>query len=230
MAFNRDRWSRVSDAMNTGQITIDGTLYNGPAMFTYASDSDSAATIAAADYFADVVYSLAVGDYIWADGSDTNQILQVSAVDRDAGTVSTGEVGVATETRVVTVSSAELLALATTPKELVPAPGAGKFIQFVSAQFVLNYNSAAYTEAGDNLGIKYTNASGVQVSNTIEMTGFIDQTADTLTNAVSASDVIVAASGAVNQALVLDNLGSNFAAGDSPVDVIVNYKVLLSGL
>lgn len=230
MAFNRDRFSRVSDAMNTGKVTVDTTPYNGPAMFTYASDDDTAAQIAAADYFADAVYSLAVGDYIWADGSDTNQILQVSAVDRVAGTISTGEVGVATETRVVTVTSAELLALATTPKELVPAPGAGKFLMFVGAQFVLDYNSVAYTESGDNLGIKYTNASGVQVSNTIETTGFIDQTADTITNAIAASDVIVAASGAVNQALVLDNLGSNFASGDSPVYVIINYKVLASGL
>ena len=134
------------------------------------------------------------------------------------------------KTTTVTVSTAELLALATTPKELVAAPGADKFIQFLGAQLVLDYNSVQYTESGDNLGIKYTDASGVQVSADIEMTGFIDQAADTITNAIPAADAIVAASGAVNQALVLDNLGSNFAAGNSPVDVIVSYKVLTAGL
>lgn len=134
------------------------------------------------------------------------------------------------QTVTVTVSSAELLALATTPKELVAAPGADKFIQFLGAQLILDYNSAGYTESGDNMGIKYNNASGVQVSETIESTGFIDQTADTITNAIPKKDAIVAASGAVNQALVLDNLGSNFAAGDSPMDVVVSYKVLTAGL
>ena len=85
-------------------------------------------------------------------------------------------------------------------------------------------------EIGDNFGIKYTDASGVQVSSTVESTGFIDQTADTMTNAIPAQDAIVAASGCVNQALVLDNLGSNFAAGNSEMFVQVRYRVVTAGL
>jgi hypothetical protein len=134
------------------------------------------------------------------------------------------------QTVTVTVSTAELLALATTPKELVAAPGADKFIQFLGAELVLDYATTQYTESGDNMGVKYENAAGVQVSEDIECTGFIDQAADTITNALPKKDAIVAASGAVNKALVLDNLGSNFAAGDSPVDVIVSYKVLTANL
>jgi hypothetical protein len=134
------------------------------------------------------------------------------------------------QTASVTIATGDVLTLATTPVELVAAPGAGQYIEFLSAQLILDYNSIAYTEAGDNLGIKYTNASGVQVSSTIECTGFIDQSADTITNAVPAQDVIVAASAADNAALVLDNLGSNFAAGNSPLIVKVSYRVITSGL
>jgi hypothetical protein len=150
-------------------------------------------------------------------------------VDQEVQTV-TDQVDSVTQLASVTLSSAEVLALATTPITLVAAPGAGNYIEFLGASLILDYESAGYTESGDNLGIKYTDASGVQVSNTIECTGFIDQTADTITNAIPVLDTIVAATGAVNQPLVLDNLGSNFAAGDSPLIVKVAYRVIASGL
>lgn len=134
------------------------------------------------------------------------------------------------QTASVTIATGDVLTLATTPVELVAAPGADKYIEFLGASFILNYNSIPYTEAGDNLGIKYTDASGVQVSETIECTGFIDQAADTITNAIPIKDAIVAATGCVNQALVLDNLGSNFAAGNSPVTVKISYRVITAGL
>jgi len=134
------------------------------------------------------------------------------------------------QTATITVSTAELLALATTPKELVAAPGADKIVEFLGAKLILNYNSIQYTEAGDNMGIKYTDASGVQVSDTIECTGFIDQAADTVTSAVPIKDAIVAAAGCVNQALVLDNLNANFAAGNSEMFVQVRYRIITAGL
>lgn len=262
MAFELRNWSRQSVALNTGEVTVSGAEFGGPALFTYRSDDDTAATIEGANYFADVVYDLSLNDIIFAQGSDAFTARKVATLNRTAGTITTTSIGlndaIATaniqdgavttakladdavtsaklaedtvQVASVTVSSSELLALATTPKELVAAPGADKFIQFLGAQLVLDYNSSAYTESGDNLGIKYTDAAGVQVSATIESTGFIDQTADTITNAIPAADAIVAATGAVNQALVLDNLGSNFAAGDSPVDVNVLYRVVTAGL
>ena len=252
MAFNKNDWARQSDAMNTGGVTVDAVIYNAPAMFSYRSAGDNSATIAGANYFADAVYDLAVSDLIFAQGSDTFQVLSVATIDRAAGTITTTSTGIASSVGTanlvnnavtnaklavdtvqyaeVTVSTAELLALATTPKTLVAAPGAGLFIMFLGAELVLDYNTTQYTEAGDNMGIKYTDAAGVQVSDTIEMTGFIDQAADTITNAVPVKDAIVAAAGAVNQALVLDNLNANFAAGDSPVYVKVHYKVCSAGL
>ena len=107
MAFNEARFVRQTTAYNAGQITtaenpsVTPVLSNGPAWFTYASADDAIATIAAANYFADVVYMLSVNDRIDATGSDASNFYLVSAVDRDAGTIAvvsysaTGVVGTA---------------------------------------------------------------------------------------------------------------------------------------
>jgi hypothetical protein len=90
MAFNDARWTRQTLAFNSGAVVVDGpATENGPALFTYASATDNAAAIAAADYFAPAVYDLAVGDIILALSSTTNAMLVVATVDRDAETVTT---------------------------------------------------------------------------------------------------------------------------------------------
>ena len=90
MAFNDSRWTRQTLAFNSGAVTVDGpATENGPALFTYASATDAAAVIAAADYFAPAVFDLAVGDIIMTIGSDANATLVVATVDRAAGTVTT---------------------------------------------------------------------------------------------------------------------------------------------
>lgn len=89
MAFNAANFSRVSLAYNTGAITTDSGVLNGPAMYTYRSTTDNVAAIAGANYFADVVYQLSVKDYIFITGSDANNILVVDTIDRDAGTITT---------------------------------------------------------------------------------------------------------------------------------------------
>lgn len=130
----------------------------------------------------------------------------------------------------VTIATGDVLTMATTPVEIIAAPGAGNFIEFLGAQLILDYNSVPYTESGDNMAFRYTNGSGVIVSQAIESTGFIDQTADTITNALPKIDAIVSASGAVNAALVLDNTGTDFGAGNSPLIVKVSYRIIASGL
>jgi hypothetical protein len=85
MAFDRDRWTRVSLADNTGAITLDdASVVNGPAFFTYKNASDTLATIEAANYFSAAAYDLAIGDFLMVTGSDGNSIEVVSAVDRSA--------------------------------------------------------------------------------------------------------------------------------------------------
>ena len=89
MAFNDQRFTRHTLAFNSGRVTVDGPAYeNGPAVFSYASATDAIATVTAANYFADAVYDLAVGDIIIIEASDANGMYYVDAVDRAAGTVS----------------------------------------------------------------------------------------------------------------------------------------------
>jgi len=132
----------------------------------------------------------------------------------------------------VTLTSEEVKALAATQIELVAAPGAGNVLMFHGALLKLDYGGTnAFTESSITFGIKYTDDSGVQVCTAIEATGFIDQTADTYTNAVPSADAIVAASGAENKALVLDNLGGGEVAGNAANDntlVVRTYYSVVS--
>lgn len=130
----------------------------------------------------------------------------------------------------VLVTSAELLALRATPKELVPAPGAGRVLEYLGALLFLDYNSAAYAETADNLAVRYTGASGVIASQAIEATGFLDQTADTMTTAQPKIDVIAAKSACENKPLVLHNTGDGeWATGNSPIRVKIAYRVHATG-
>jgi hypothetical protein len=126
----------------------------------------------------------------------------------------------------VLVSNAEVLALVT-PKTLVAAPGAGYFLEFVGAWLMLDYATAAFAEASapDNMAIRYTGASGVIASQTIEATGFIDQAADTYTMAIPKVDPIAAATALVNQPLVLANTTHDYITGGGVLRVRIFYKI-----
>jgi len=196
----------------------------GPKQFAYVSTDDTLATIIADDYFLEVTNALAADDLIYIVGTDGKGTFTVLA--SSATTVTLGSSDGLVVSR-VTVTSAEVLLLATTPKELVAAPGAGKILLFEGCHIQLDYNSVAYTESADNLVVAYTNAAGVVVSQIIEMTGFITLTADSSTRGFAAINPIVANTGNENQALVLDNNNANFGgAGDSPLIIDTFYKVI----
>lgn len=127
----------------------------------------------------------------------------------------------------VTLTAVQVKALNATPIELVAAPAAGATHMFMGAMIKLNYGSEVFTETADNLAVKYTNGSGAQVSQDIEMTGFIDQSADTITNALPKIDAIAVATGAEAQALVLHNLNDEIAgnASDDSTLTIRTYYV-----
>jgi predicted RecA/RadA family phage recombinase len=124
---------------------------------------------------------------------------------------------------VVTISSAELLALNATPKELIAAPGAGKAIVPVDAELFLDFNTTAYggIAAGEDLAFRYTGTAGNQVG-TVEATGFLDAIADAhrvqLFN--STTDPVA------NAPLVLHMLTGEITTGNSPLKVKVRYRVV----
>lgn len=125
-----------------------------------------------------------------------------------------------------TIAAEDVKTLRATPVTLVPALGTGRILEFLSATLVLDYGSEVLAETDDNLAIKYTNGSGVAVSDTIEMTGFIDQTADTVTRGVPVKDAIVTLAGSANQALVLHNTGGGEMTGNASDDSVLTVFTL----
>jgi len=126
----------------------------------------------------------------------------------------------------VSITNAQIKALRATPKTLVAAPGAGRMLSFVSAQLVNLGGTNALTESADNLAVKYTDGSGVQVSQDIETTGWLDQTAATVTGALAKIDPIVAAASCANKALVLHNTGDGEYGGNAALDVTFKVRVI----
>lgn len=126
----------------------------------------------------------------------------------------------------VVVSSAELLALNATPKTLVAAPGANTALIFEGAMIKKPAGTAyAGIAAGEDLSVKYTNGSGIEVGG-CEATGFLDQaTAQAryvrpTCAASGVSDITPAA----NAALVLHMLTGEITTGDSALNIRVFYR------
>ena len=128
----------------------------------------------------------------------------------------------------VEISSAEILALFTTPKTLVAAPGAGKLLEFISLLLAYDYGTVVYTiGTATNIQVKYTDASGAAVSTTQAVTGMLDQATDQL----RALDKLEASvTPVVNAALVLTLAVANVTAGDGVIHAKVAYRVHATGL
>lgn len=110
---------------------------------------------------------------------------------------------------------------------LIPAGGAGTMLQFVSVALVLTAGTEVLTESDDNLEIIFGGGeiSGLSVSNTIETTGFIDQAADTVTNAIPVGDGIDALEDVENESLALKNIGDGEFAGNATDDAVLTVYI-----
>lgn len=164
--------------------------------------------------------------YVWAAGldGDAHTIDQSSFFGVWADHIKFNEAWINYVT--VSLTNAEIKALRATPKTLVAAPGAGKVLEFVSAVLLLDYGGTnVFTETADNLAIRFNNTTGVIVSEAIETTGFIDQSADTATNAIPKVDAIAAKSGCENLPLVLHNTGDGEIAGNAANNNLMRVKI-----
>ena len=126
-----------------------------------------------------------------------------------------------------TITVAQMLALFATPRTLVPAPGVGYALAFVGAVFFYDYGAAAYAgiAAGEDLAIKYTDASGLEVSE-VETTGFLDQASDQLRYARphQAASGVNSITPVPNAPLVLHLLVGEIITGDGPLKVRTYYR------
>jgi hypothetical protein len=135
---------------------------------------------------------------------------------------------------VVELSNADIKALRATPKVLVASPGADKYIEVLSVFLILDYGTDVLTESTDNLVVEF-GTSNDDVTNTIEMTGFIDQAADTIMASYRSNPLAAnAATDMINNTIELFNTGDGEFGGNATADttmtVHIGYRVHTAGL
>jgi hypothetical protein len=211
MAFDINRFVRVTSAYNAGQITTSfnpsatPALSNGPAVFTYASAADTVAQIGAADYFASMVYDLAVNDWIFATGSDASAFYQVLTVDRDAGTITLGS---AFPSGVIGTANIQNDAV-TTAKILNGNVTLAKLATGIAPSHVIKFGGQVTTAGGSA-------SEAITVTGAVAATdlAFV-QVVDNGSNDVTVLQAVVTA----------DTLTVTFSA-DPGADCIINYQLI----
>lgn len=195
MAFTIKNWACISSSLNQGQETItpyggSPTVVNAPNAFMYGSPNDTVATIAAANYFLAQYASLAVGDWIYVNGTDASEILVVTAVSSTsvttAGFAATG-----------TVNTANIVNNAVT---------FAKFQQVAASSLVGNATGGLANVTGITLGngLEFT-GSVLDVPNTNLIYTTVAITAAQWNGMYAAPKLLVAAPGA-NKLIVVDKI------------------------
>lgn len=129
-----------------------------------------------------------------------------------------------------TITSAQVLALFATPREIIPAPGAG--LAIIPRRIgVYKAAGTAYAgiAAGEDLVAKYTNAAGAQCSGVVETTGFLDQAtaqARWVGPPGSTGSTVADLNPVANAAIVLHLLTAEIITGTSDLIVWSYYDVV----
>lgn len=167
----------------------------------------------------------AVGTYVWR--LVTSAVIPGTSVAGQALVLDSNseinDVGVIKSQDTI-IATAAVLALFTTPIQVLPAPATGVYIEFLGAYVFLDYAGTAYAaDAGEDLCIKYTDASGDIVSTSIDGEEF-EATADALfqmTPVPTAPNIVTHLSAT---ALVAHVLVGNWVTGTSPLKIRVLYR------
>ena len=127
----------------------------------------------------------------------------------------------------VEITSALILAAYSTAITLVAAPGAGKFIEFVSLALAYDYGATAYTVGSmGSWRVRYHGDSGNR-SESVSPTGFIDQETDQVRLTVPAAEDYTPL---VNTGLDMVCTAADPTAGDGVIHAKVIYRVHTTGL
>ncbi len=134
------------------------------------------------------------------------------------------------------VTATQMQTLYATPVVVILAPGANKAIVFLDAVVLYDRVGAGYDDVGANeqLVFCYTSSDTVVVAE-IETAGMIDQTNDELRyvrhhSAANGSDSSIELRANEPLVLGLEDGEVYSAAGDSPLDIVIHYKIVATNL
>tara|TARA_R100001143_G_scaffold11002_1_gene12722 strand:- start:6769 stop:7311 length:543 start_codon:yes stop_codon:yes gene_type:complete len=158
---------------------------------------------------------LVLGNFINTDGISETKTFTVASIAASGG-------GGGSLTKLVTITSAQLLALSggVNDFELIPAPGAGKIIMIESVFAFLDFNSVGYTITGTG-GIFLGFGIGAGAS---DISSFVDDTSDSYLNVISRG--VLVEDPLVNVAFRLRNNGNGITLGNSPIKFNIVYRIL----
>lgn len=198
-------------------------------MNSIANDAQLGSLVEAIDLAADGIVTLADGKILVGNASN------VSAEVTPSGDVTISNAGVTAigagkvlsamveqsmmRYADVTISSAEVLALRTTPKTLVAAPGAGFCIVPLAVYATIDFNSIAYDNGTDTLDILYSGGSAIISF----ATTLIEASAD-IQNYMEKSEATFVPLD--NTALVARCSSADPTAGNSVIKIRVYYRIV----
>ena len=132
--------------------------------------------------------------------------------------------GSGVQTASVTLSSAQLLNLHSTPVQLVPAPGAGSIVKPLSITLQYKAGSAPYNASDGNFAIGTPALPGATHG---PGGGFIDQASDQVAYVGGFGGAFGSRSNFENQPIIVQQNGSaEWAGGDGSVIINISYTIV----
>lgn len=121
----------------------------------------------------------------------------------------------------VSLSSADILTLSTVPITLIVAPGAGKYINVLSAAFRMNFGSIAYA-TNTTLRLEIGSMNPIVTTNTI----IAASTNDWIVSSPTQSLEVSGTPDWVNTLLRAKILTGNPTAGNGTLDIYITFNVI----
>lgn len=122
----------------------------------------------------------------------------------------------------ISLTSAEILALSTVPKELIPAPGASKiaFLDWILIE--MTRTATAYANGGV-LEVRYENTSGALAAATFPASLVTGAAGVAYAYNIGLATILTPL---VNKAIVLNNATAPFITGTGTMRALVGYHIL----
>lgn len=122
----------------------------------------------------------------------------------------------------VTVSSAQILTLFTSPVQIIAAPGAGNYIDIISASIFYDYATTAYG-GGTTVYLQFNNGTEQQAT---DGSALLAQTADMIALLDGQNSIAVQWSVIENAPIQIKASPSNPTTGDSTLKVRILYRIV----